>query len=273
MAIDQWYHRRQKDAEGDFYRKIAGQSRGMDFNSTTQGLYVATPDGKLLGWTNNRSPEHVKAVLKKAFAEFQPGEAPTLKNERPDANFNYSPPEGGLVLCVTAKILDGYGTPANEQTRWFQESLGRDTLWARKDEREALARGEVPATLKTRMARFTMMDFTRGEPAFWAPEEVRSMDLALKDGVLSGRVHVESADGKRGFKADLRGLVESKDGQVTRFDLVARGPAWGWGGTTAESAPKDKFTLALAYRIAPGTDEADKVTPQGAKAWFPEYIK
>ena len=57
VAIDQWYHRRQKDVEGDFYRKIAGQSPQNNFNATTQGLFLATPDGKLLGFTNHRSPD------------------------------------------------------------------------------------------------------------------------------------------------------------------------------------------------------------------------
>ena len=45
VAIDQAYQRRQKDAEGEFYRKIAGQSPRNNFNSTTQGFYVATASG------------------------------------------------------------------------------------------------------------------------------------------------------------------------------------------------------------------------------------
>ena len=54
VAIDQAYQRRQKDTEGDFYRKIAGQGPRNNFKSTTQGLYLATASGKLLGYNNNR---------------------------------------------------------------------------------------------------------------------------------------------------------------------------------------------------------------------------
>ena len=55
VALDQAYQRRQKDTEGDFYRKIAGQGPRKDFkNGTTQGLYGATADGTLLGYSNNR---------------------------------------------------------------------------------------------------------------------------------------------------------------------------------------------------------------------------
>jgi hypothetical protein len=273
VAIDQWYHRKQKDAEGDFYRKIAGQSPQNNFNATTQGLYLATPDGKLLGFTNNRSPEWVKAMLKKGLAAFQPGEAEAIKDERPDKTWRYSPPAGGLVICVTAKVLEGHELSTDPSKRMFQESMGRDTLWLRKDEHEALARGEVPASVKTRLARYTLLDFTRGEPAFWQPADVREFELSLKDGVFTGRARLENAGKTCGFSPELRGVVETKDGKVTRFDLIAKGEAYGHSGTTAEAAPKGKFTLAIAYRLAPGTDEADKVTPQGAKAWFPDYMR
>ncbi len=210
-------------------------------------------------------------MLRKALAKFKPAEAAAIQNAAPDRNFSYTPPAGGLVITVTAKVLEGHELSKDPSTRMFQESMGRDTLWLRKDEHEALARGEFPASLKARLARFTLSDFTRGEPGFWDPKDIRSLDLTLKDGVISGTAHLENA--ACGFKADLRGAVETKDGKVVRFDLVARGTAWGHSGTTAEAAPKGKFTLAVAYRLAAGTDEADKVTPQGAKAWLPDYLK
>lgn len=271
VAIDQWYHRKQKDAEGDFYRKIAGQSPQNNFNATTQGLYLATPDGKLLGFTNNRQPDRVKAMLAKGLAAFTPSEAEAIRDERPDKAWRYSPPAGGLVVVVTAKVLEGHELSSDPMTRMFQESTGRDTLWLRQDEHEALAKGELLPSVKTRLARYTLLDFTRGEPAFWQPADIRSFELALKDGVLTGSARLENKS--FGFSPELRGVVEAKDGKVTRFDLVARGPAWGHSGTTAAAAPKGKFTLAVAYRLSPGTDEADKVTPQGAKAWFPDYIR
>jgi hypothetical protein len=213
----------------------------------------------------------VKEILRKGLAAFKPAEAEAIRNAAPDKNFSYVPPAGGLVITVTGKVLEGHALSPDPMIRMFQESMGRDMLWLRKDEHEALVRGELPASVKTRLARFTLMDFTRGEPAFWQPADVRSLDLTLKDGVLSGAVHLENASS--GFKAELRGVVEAKDGKVVRFDVVARGGAWGHSGTTAVGAPPGKFTLAIAYRLAPGTDEADKVTPQGAKAWFPEYMK
>ena len=70
VAIDQFYQRQQKDAEGDFYRKIATQGPWKDLNGTTQGLYIATADGKLLGFNNNRGPERIRALLKQSLLHF-----------------------------------------------------------------------------------------------------------------------------------------------------------------------------------------------------------
>lgn len=273
VAIDQWYHRRQKDAEGEFYRKIAGQGPMKDFNSTTQGLYVCTADGKLLGFTNHRSPDRVKEILRKALADFQPAEVAPLEKPRHDPNLSSPPPEGGLVVTVTSKVLAGYSPPADGETRAFQESLGRDVLWVRKDEHQALARGQVPESLKVRLAKFNLIDNTRGEPSPWQPAEVRKIDLTLKDGAIAGTAHLETASGDRGFRAEIRGIVESKDGKVVRLDLVARGQAWGYSGCTEAASPKGRFTLAVALRLASGKDEADRVMPQGAKSWLPDYLR
>ena len=56
VAIDQAYQRRQKDAEGRFYQKIANQGPRKIGNGgpTTQGNYTAAPDGTFLGYNNNR---------------------------------------------------------------------------------------------------------------------------------------------------------------------------------------------------------------------------
>ena len=63
VAIDQWYTRRQQDTEGEFYRKIAGQGPRNNFNSTTQGLYIADPSGKLIAFNNNRGPERIRGFV------------------------------------------------------------------------------------------------------------------------------------------------------------------------------------------------------------------
>jgi hypothetical protein len=212
-------------------------------------------------------------MLKKGMAKFEPAETPLLENKNPDPGFNYRLPEGGLILTVTSKVLSGYEAAVSKEIGFFQNSLGRDVLWMRKDEQQALVRGELMDSLKRRLAMYNLIDNTRGEPHPWTAEEIRKIDLTLKDGVISGSVHLANDTGSRSYTCDIRGHVEAKDGKLTRFDLVAKGPARGASGCTEAAKPKGEFTLAVACRIASGQDEADKVMPQGAKSWFPDYMR
>ena len=212
-------------------------------------------------------------MLKKGLAKFEPADAPLLENKSPDPNFNYRLPEGGFILTVTSKVLSGYEASISKEVGFFQNSIGRDVLWVRKDEHQALARGQLMDSLKNRIAMYHLYDNTRGEPHPWAAAEVKKLEMTLKDGEITGSVHLESASGDHGYQAEIRGNVESKDGKVTRFDLVSKGQAWGATGCTQAAKPKGRFTLAIALRVASGTDEADKVMPQGAKSWLPDYLR
>lgn len=271
-AIDQAYQRRQQDAEGEFYRKIAGQGPRSNFKATTQGLYVATPGGKLLAYNNNRGPQRVRRVLKDALARFKPDDAAPIQAGKPDARYNPKPPEAGLVVRVRAKVLDGYDEPNDQWQQIFQRAVSRDNLWIRADEHKVLAQGKMPSSLAKRIARFHLIDNTRGEPPMWKDDEVKKLDLKSDDGRISGSVSVATADGKRGFDAQLFGVVEAKDGKVTRFDMVAKGDYWGQGRYTP-GAPRGKFPLAVSFSLADGSDTADHIPPQGSRGWLPGYIR
>jgi hypothetical protein len=272
VAIDQAYQRRQKDAEGDFYRKIAGQGPRNDFNGTTQGLYVCTADGRFLGFSNHRDPLRIRRMIIDALKGFRPPEAKPLKNLKPDPRFNPEPPEGGLVVRVRAKVLGGYEETDNRWQQIFHNALSRDNLWITRGEHQALVRGEVPKSLQKRIARFHLVDNTRGEPPMWREKEIRKVDITLKDGRLTGTVHLETASGDRGYQADLYGVVETKDGRVVRLDMVAKGQFWGEGRFTRRG-PKGKFPLAVSFTLADGSDVADRIPPQGSRGWVPGYLR
>ena len=108
VAIDQAYQRRQQDTEGDFYRKIAGQGPRNNFQGTTQGFYIATADGELLLYNNNRDPNKVRRLMREKLTEFQQRRAArsdiaAITPEKKDPRYNVSPPSGGLVVRVRAK--------------------------------------------------------------------------------------------------------------------------------------------------------------------------
>ena len=273
VAIDQAYQRRQQDAEGEYYRQIASQGPRHDFkNGTTQGLYVATADGRFLAYTNNRGPDRVKQTLEKALAQFKPVKTAAIDKGKLDERWHPQPPPGGLIVRVRAKVLDGYEATDDQWRQIFQSSLSRDNLWISKSEHQDLVNGKVADSLARRIAKYHLIDNTRGEPPMWNDDEVRSVNLQLKDGKLTGQVHLETKSGDRGYDAQLFGVVETTDGQVTRFDVVAKGDFWG-EGTYTRGAPKGKFPLGISFTLADGSDTADQIPPQASRGWLRGYIQ
>lgn len=275
VAIDQAYQRRQKDAEGRFYRKIANQGprKVGDGGPTTQGHYLATPDGVFLGYRNHRDPAVLLDAMREALEQYTPKRVSPIDAGEPDRRYVYGPPEGGLVVRVHSRVLGGYEETGDRWKKIFQSGTGRDNFWIREDEHEALVRGEVSPSLAIRLARFHLVDNTRGEPPMWSNEEIVDWKLRiLDDGRLVGSIHLEAESGDREFKADILGFVEVSEGRVTRFDLVARGPFRGEGPYTG-GAPKGEFPLAIAFTLADGSDVADSIPPQGSRGWLDGYIR
>lgn len=277
VAIDQAYQRRQQDTEGEFYRKIAGQSPRNDFNGTTQGFYIATASGKLLLYNNNRDPEKVLRLMRQKLSEFNASreagaDTAGIKAAKVDERFQPKPPAGGLVVRVRAKVLDGYELTTDPWQRIFQTSISRDNLWISKAEHEAIVGGTIPRSLQQRIAMFHLIDNTRGEPPMWNEKELRQVDLKITDGKIRGFAHLQTAKGDRGFEAQVVGEFETKGGKVTRLDFVAKGNFWGEGPFT-KNAPKGRFPLAVSFTIADGTDVADQIPPQASRGWVRGYIQ
>jgi len=267
IAIDQHVHRTLKDAEGELFGKILKQA-GRGLEGTSQGNYVFSPDGSLLAFANTADASHVKQLLSTALKKFDPiaTTAPTeLKASLPQ----FDPPQGGLVINVTAKVLDGYDKSVSQERK---DALGHDHVWLRKDEVEAIAKGELPESVKQRIVSFHLVDNTRGEPPSWRQDEVKSLVLTLKDGRLVGKVHLETKSGDRGYQADLLGFVAVKEGSITRFDLVAKGEFWG-EGTFTRGAPPGRFPLAIGFALAPKNSVSDQVLPGAARGNLKGYLK
>ncbi len=272
VAIDQAYQRRQKDAEGHFYQKIANQGPRPTDQGTTQGRYVATADVLLLGFNNNRDPARLLKLMQEGVKVTPSTTAAPITPGPPDPKYVYGPPKGGLVVRVNSLVLGGYEETTDPSKKIFQEAMGRDNLWIRKDEHVALAKGEVPESLIIRLARFHLVDNTRGEPPMWEASEIMENKIELNSGKLSGNIHLKTPSGDREFKVALMGFVEVRGGVVTRFDLVAKGLFRGDGPYTG-GAPKGDFPLAIAFRLADNLDPADGIPPQGSRGWLDGYLK
>ncbi len=271
------------DAEGDLYRRLRDDPRFTVKQPNAAVCFDA--NGTILGFANDPTGG-VNSMVESVARDFRPPPlrtadlssfklSPTTLPWRvgspipeacvPDSKWAPRPPAGGLVLQANSKNLD-----APPPTRHSQ-GIGRNSLWLRKDECEALAAGTLPESFKMRLARFNVWENSKGRAGIWRPEEVRDLKMTLKDGRLSGTILLGTPDAARGkwFRGALLGFIESKDRQITRFDLVIRGE--GRVNNGDDNAPV--MHAAMALRIADAKDPAYDVPPSGWLTVHEDYFR
>lgn len=306
-AADDWYQRRRDDEVGRFFRAIADQGPRKGRNGTTrQGRYVFTASGKLLAYNNNRNPERILAMLKESLEAFRKLQAterragavkvPCVPPGGQDSRYLRRLQGDVLPIKIHTRTLrkkgEGFeicGEPgANSETLKHNGfGVAVDHLWIRKvevDEIFRLSRAEkepsIPRELAMRIARFHLVDNTRGEPPHWRPDEVRVLDLRLstiptgtpnEDMVrIKGPFHIETKDKQRGYTGEVDGTLRIlKATNEAILKMVAIGDHWGHGSFTRGARPGKK-PLAVVFREADRSRVEDRLPPQGIR-WADGY--
>lgn len=302
VAGDDWYQRRRADAEGAFFRKVADQGprKGKD-GSTRQGIYCLTAGGKLLAYKNaGQAPDVMRETLRQGLVEWaklpaaerRPAGTQVPEIERVDPQYSRTPPPGGLVLNVYARLLDRDGQKDLRPSEFVSPAgmkfgPSHDHLWLTQEEWQALvpARAEqgqslpVLAGIVERMVRFHLIDNTRGEPPMWGRDQIRSSTMILTvekvtstrvrlrlegSALLATNAHVDRAEG--GYDARLLGYLDYDVAKkrLERFDMVALGDHWG-DGTFTRGARPGRSPLGIAFELVHGAVPADRVPPQAAR--------
>ena len=174
-----------------------------------------------------------------------------------------------------ASNVKGAKVEEDRYLKIFRRSISRDNLWVLADEQAELKKGRFPQALAERIARFHLIDNTRGEPTMWSKDAVKSLKVEIDEqGKVTGSAVLEDSELKTGYEVAVLGYVKFNDNktELQRFDLVAKGTYYGEGKWT-RNALDGKFPLAVTFRVADGTDVADSVAPQGTKGWIGQYLE
>jgi hypothetical protein len=293
---DDWYQRRRRDDEGEFFRKVADQGpRKGEHDSTRQGIYCFTADGTLLAYRNGQDPDVMRAVFRRGLAAWRalpegrrrPGAVRVDGPGTVDAAYNRTPPSGGLIANVSARILDRDedGTLRKATCEFTGgEKSARDHLWLTEVEvqslvPDALRVGDsfsMPARVADRLLRFHLVDNTRGEPPAWSKRDIRASDLRLiVEEATPERVKlrlvgsallataVNPIKAARGFDVHLLGYLgyDRRRHVMDQFRIVAIGDHWGEGAFTGGARP-GRTPLGVAFQLADRQNPADLVPPQ-----------
>jgi hypothetical protein len=246
----------------------------------------------------------MREVVEKALAAWKrmpageraPGIVKVADASKPDKRYHRSPPNEGLVLNMYTRILDR--DDKGDYHKGSCDSVGgdlsaRDHLWLTKPDWQSLMpknvkagdRFPMPASIAQRIARFHMVDNTRGEPQFWSNEQVRKAEMLwtaegttqnnvrlrlVGEVLLATDADIKKAD--RGFDARLLGYLEydPMTKEISRFDIVAIGGHWGEAELT-RGARKGRQPLGIAFELSRGGKPVDKVPPQAARD-FGDYL-
>ena len=299
VACDDWYQRRRKDAEGEFFREVSDQGPHGHQNYTRQGIYLLTAGGKLLGYKNaGQNADVMREVLRDGLAKWaklpeaerKPGAVVVPDAGKLDGGYTRKPPPGGLIVNVYARALEkaSAGGVADAVCKIGDgDEASRDHLWLTETEWRSLVPADakvgekrpVPTPIARRILRFHLIDNLRGEPPLWSAEEVRAseMTLAVQEQTpghvllrLEGKALLataaDPAKAVRGYDAALLGYVryDRKADRIDRFDVVALGEHWGQGRFTQGARP-GRQPLGVAFELARGDKPRDTVPPQGAR--------
>ena len=304
VAADDWYQRRRNDPTGKYFRYVVGQVRPRrDNRATFQGIYAFTPPGQLLANTGSgKKIESTLRMLQRALREWErlpPGNTepgafrlPDLPDEVWDRQYAPEPPAGALVLRVFTRALSR-DDESRELSHWEPASAAPrrgtqtafDHMWLRDTELQELIdlcerhdRFSVPAEMAYRLARFHLVDNTRGEPDHWRLAEVRHLrflaDVTHRDakrtrirlmGEFALATDADLVTADRGYTGRLQGDVLLENGRVTKLRIGALGDHWGEGRYTP-GAREGRQPVAVIFREADGTEAGDLVPPQAARS-------
>ena len=179
--------------ESRLMKKIKTQATG-DFYSY-QGIFVATPSGKLLAGTHHdaRYPRKVEKLLREGLEKWKtisPSDRLMTKEmfskvvaelAKEEGRKRY--PDGGLVLSVICRDLPGPNPIKGSKVH--RNMYNQDYAWFRKSEARAFlpekpikgAKQKVPREIVERLARLHFVDLVRGHTSPFPKKAVEHADL------------------------------------------------------------------------------------------------
>jgi len=226
---------------------------------TTQGMYIAGADGTAYGWKNTPGISDTLRFMDDGLKKFK-GNPPQKVDIPPDViesgRTNPAKPTTSVieVLSRVRPVPDGADARnfnIGREFLWIADSEVRDMLTPDKD-----GQYKFSDAVTARILRFALVDVIRGEPMYFAADEVRKCDFRLKKIESTGNPAFsftgEFAEntfwGARGMNGRITGEfeIDEKAARIKRFRAYAKCEAWGSSNMANRGVPSGHFPLVFA---------------------------
>ena len=275
-----------KDAEGDYFRKIAEQGHYAGRTKPTrtrQGLYVATAGGDLLASINSTRADAVLKMMKQAVAKWQQRQALGKSDDgdklsadvKRDKNYYVPFPEGGMILREVCRDLP------REDEDFENWKHNFDNVWLTAQEVDALKptsavvgqKYKVDDAVIRRLAQFHFVDHVNGECVSWKKDDVKEASLeaeviSVANDVVKIRLDGHArcvtspsgahnpytktkVDKERGVDLRVVGYLNYQPSSKTfqSFELIATGPRWGTDTYNFRQKDMGPEPIGFAFRM------------------------
>jgi hypothetical protein len=293
----------------ELFWKICKQRPAPDDKALPgQGIYVATPSGKLLAFCQrDHDPRSIEKLLSGALDQWNAlartdrlGARPPRPAREARSHPERRPPQGGLVLEVFVRDLPRKSAPPQPK---LASMWNHDFAWFTREEVRSMSpatptpgrRHRVPDELVRRLARLHLLDSVRGinDARPYGDEHVEKAEMFVRVVKVEGdllRLDLEGStravepplagaagsgrpdEKERGYAASLLGhaTVDLHQGKFISFDLVAIGPRWGGRGYAHSMRQDDPGPqpMGFAFRIVPPAQWTDMTVPHHAANYF-----
>lgn len=285
-----------KSLEANFFQAVFDQKKKHPGH---QGVFLATPSGRLLASSTCYEPGKVIALLNdglKAWSELSTQQRlePTndLVNQPTGDRPEDSYPVDGLALRVTARDLPGSRLDGERNSRWH-----RYYLWLSREEVESFLQTEyqpgqeikIPANLASRVACLSLLDkgLIDGFTKPFREADVEKASLTMKVTTLSdtevqfqifGLTATKTTDAQafvsnlpkyeeipkwRGVTTKIIGsaTLDKKSNKFVKFQMVAAGTRF--GGAYIGRTPEDWGEHPIGFSFVMGESApAEKIAPE-----------
>ena len=184
-----WRLQRVQDSDATFFQEMANKGHYQTAGQTRQGIYVCSPNGKLLSSINSLNANDVLKSITNGLEKWNglsvsERQLPSDQTLKPLHRWENSYPDQGLVLTsANADLVTDPPLQTNRSDRsnmdhvWFSKSEARQ--WLPGDPKE----GDIyklPDHLANRLFCFHLVDNVRGQTLPFAPQEIKKSNLQIE---------------------------------------------------------------------------------------------